>query len=201
MREELKRIREEMERINSNLREVENENIFTVIQPIIRMDNINYDINFEQNNNTSINSIINNNSRIDNFEILNNARLDISLSSLEDEQENNIHENNLRNERENNIFENIFININNLIEYDIRGPIKKEILKQLPKSKIIEVNKLNDENKRCIICLEDFKCNDIIIYLPCFHIFHDYCIIKWLRKNATCPICKSNINKMVKIDI
>ena len=57
----------------------------------------------------------------------------------------------------------------------------------------IKVDKLNEENKKCIICLEDFKDNDNAIFLPCFHVFHNNCIREWLRNKDFCPLCKINI--------
>ena len=54
---------------------------------------------------------------------------------------------------------------------------------------IITNIKDENENNRCIICLEDYKINDIIIYLPCIHFFHKKCIAKWIEKTINCPIC------------
>ena len=73
-----------------------------------------------------------------------------------------------------------------------------DILNKLPVTKIEDINKLNDENKRCIICLEDFKNNDKSIYLPCFHLFHEKCITDWINtKKAFCPLCRTIINNMI----
>uniref|UniRef100_A0A3Q0RHR8 cullin-RING-type E3 NEDD8 transferase n=1 Tax=Amphilophus citrinellus TaxID=61819 RepID=A0A3Q0RHR8_AMPCI len=29
--------------------------------------------------------------------------------------------------------------------------------------------------------------------LPCFHDYHVQCIDRWLKDNATCPICRANL--------
>ena len=72
------------------------------------------------------------------------------------------------------------------------------ILKQLPVNKIEDISKLNDENKRCVICLEDFQNNDKSIYLPCFHLFHEKCITDWINiKKGFCPLCRAIINKII----
>jgi hypothetical protein len=70
----------------------------------------------------------------------------------------------------------------------------KDIINQLPVNTLKDVNKLNEENKRCVICYENFKNNDNIIYLPCFHFFHQNCIINWIKKKPSCPLCKIKIN-------
>ena len=62
-----------------------------------------------------------------------------------------------------------------------------------PTSKIKDINKLDEDKKRCTICLEFFKNNDDSIALPCVHIFHAECIKKWMKKQKICPICKNKI--------
>jgi len=49
------------------------------------------------------------------------------------------------------------------------------------------------EEKGCCICLDDFQDGEDIRRLPCFHIFHQDEIDKWLRDNNSCPICKTPI--------
>lgn len=49
----------------------------------------------------------------------------------------------------------------------------------------------------CSICLEDIHSNtkSNITMLPCFHLFHIGCIIRWLcSASATCPLCRSNVD-------
>ena len=72
-----------------------------------------------------------------------------------------------------------------------------DIINKLPvrQLKSEDVNKLNEENKRCIICFDDFKDNDNLIYLPCFHFYHKKCIINWIQTMPSCPFCKIKINQ------
>ena len=69
----------------------------------------------------------------------------------------------------------------------------KNILKYIPTSKIKIVNK-NNENSRCVICLEDFVIDDEVSTLQCLHLFHQKCIEKWIKKKLWCPICKYEIS-------
>jgi hypothetical protein len=50
------------------------------------------------------------------------------------------------------------------------------------------------ETPMCSICLEEFKEDDEIRTLRCFHIFHKIEIDRWLRGNPTCPNCKTPVN-------
>ncbi|CAA0812879.1 Zinc finger- C3HC4 type (RING finger) family protein [Striga hermonthica] len=52
---------------------------------------------------------------------------------------------------------------------------------------------LNPEDSECCICLYKYVNGAELCTLPCNHHFHHKCITKWLRINATCPLCKFNI--------
>lgn len=48
------------------------------------------------------------------------------------------------------------------------------------------------ESKMCSICLGDLSIGIKAIRLPtpCSHVFHQDCIIQWLNKSNTCPLCR-----------
>ncbi|XP_074566328.1 E3 ubiquitin-protein ligase At4g11680-like [Curcuma longa] len=54
---------------------------------------------------------------------------------------------------------------------------------------------LSAEDAECCICLSPYEDGVELRELPCNHHFHCGCIDKWLRINATCPLCKFNIIK------
>ncbi len=46
----------------------------------------------------------------------------------------------------------------------------------------------------CTICLCEFEEGEVIKRLPiCLHAYHASCIDVWLRKSATCPLCKHSL--------
>ncbi|KAK2977659.1 hypothetical protein RJ640_015656 [Escallonia rubra] len=47
----------------------------------------------------------------------------------------------------------------------------------------------------CSICHEDFVPRDMVNRLPCSHIFHTRCILRWLKRSNTCPLCRSKVYK------
>uniref|UniRef100_A0A1J3IS40 RING-type E3 ubiquitin transferase n=1 Tax=Noccaea caerulescens TaxID=107243 RepID=A0A1J3IS40_NOCCA len=51
------------------------------------------------------------------------------------------------------------------------------------------------DDAECSICLCGYEDGVEIRELPCRHHFHSLCVDKWLRINATCPLCKFNILK------
>ena len=58
----------------------------------------------------------------------------------------------------------------------------------------------NIVNTSCIICLENLiseKHNDLtenqIIILECNHVFHETCLIKWVKDHNNCPLCRIDL--------
>lgn len=52
----------------------------------------------------------------------------------------------------------------------------------LAKFEFKESPELSEENKKCSICLSEFKIGDELTALPCFHRFHDDCSVNWFRE-------------------
>ncbi|KAJ9709234.1 hypothetical protein PVL29_000945 [Vitis rotundifolia] len=46
------------------------------------------------------------------------------------------------------------------------------------------------ESESCMICLEELSGGSEVIVMPCSHIFHGSCIIRWLKQSHVCPICR-----------
>ena len=86
------------------------------------------------------------------------------------------------------------IKVNNYLIGTKHIKIKKEsnsnILNKLIKKYVHKNKKFVFIQNNCSICLEQFLEKDNIIYLPCLHLFHSYCIFKWLERKKYCPICK-----------
>ena len=75
------------------------------------------------------------------------------------------------------------------------------IKNDLPVPFLIDKNQLdkliNSKNDNCLICLEDFIENDQVLYLPCSHLFHSLCVLRWLLNNNKCPICQTDYKNEV----
>jgi hypothetical protein len=50
----------------------------------------------------------------------------------------------------------------------------------------------------CMVCLSEFEVGEEVRVLPCGHVFHAPCIDEWLRRCTDCPICKANVDRMVR---
>ncbi|XP_077211725.1 RING/U-box superfamily protein [Tasmannia lanceolata] len=54
---------------------------------------------------------------------------------------------------------------------------------------------ISAEDAVCCICLAKYADNEELRELPCTHFFHMECVDKWLKINALCPLCKSDIGE------
>jgi hypothetical protein len=42
----------------------------------------------------------------------------------------------------------------------------------------------------CPVCMEEFKEGDTILGMSCGHAYHESCLVPWLNKTDTCPVCR-----------
>ncbi|KAL1532462.1 E3 ubiquitin-protein ligase-like protein [Salvia divinorum] len=56
---------------------------------------------------------------------------------------------------------------------------------------------ISGEDAVCCICLAKYVNNDELKELPCSHFFHKDCVDKWLKINATCPLCKAEVGDTI----
>ncbi len=59
------------------------------------------------------------------------------------------------------------------------------------KKNIIPFEEVN-KNSTCSICLEEFNSEKEIAVLDCKHIYHMECIIVWINKDPSCPLCRNS---------
>ncbi|XP_058219553.1 uncharacterized protein LOC131330074 [Rhododendron vialii] len=44
--------------------------------------------------------------------------------------------------------------------------------------------------EKCAICLDDFEPKQLIFRTPCNHMFHEDCIVPWVKSHGQCPVCR-----------
>ena len=82
---------------------------------------------------------------------------------------------------------------------DITNMIMRESMeevKMVPASEtaIESLKKVNLENgdaiERCSICLTEFDGDEEVSSMPCKHVYHQECLIQWLKTSHVCPLCR-----------
>ncbi|NXI39752.1 RN128 ligase, partial [Galbula dea] len=53
----------------------------------------------------------------------------------------------------------------------------------------------------CVVCIEQYKPNEVVRILTCNHLFHKSCIDPWLLEHRTCPMCKCDILKVLGVEV
>ncbi|XP_077999326.1 E3 ubiquitin-protein ligase RNF181-like [Glandiceps talaboti] len=65
------------------------------------------------------------------------------------------------------------------------------VVKSLPIVKITAEEARS--GKRCPVCLIEYDIYDETKQLPCKHQFHPGCILPWLKKTNSCPVCRHEL--------
>ncbi|XVF36917.1 hypothetical protein REPUB_Repub19eG0100400 [Reevesia pubescens] len=45
-------------------------------------------------------------------------------------------------------------------------------------------------NKQCTICLGELLDGEEVVSMPCGHVYHSGCIVRWLETSNLCPLCR-----------
>ncbi|CAN0892514.1 E3 ubiquitin-protein ligase RING1 [Linum grandiflorum] len=77
------------------------------------------------------------------------------------------------------------------------APAAESAIEAIPRVEIREAHLAgNNDYDSCPVCKEEFKVGGEARELPCKHIYHDECIVPWLRLHNSCPVCRKEIPVM-----
>jgi E3 ubiquitin-protein ligase RNF115/126 len=69
-------------------------------------------------------------------------------------------------------------------------PASKQEVEKLEKTVISEENSTEFKEKDCSVCRENYKIDEKTIKMPCNHVFHEDCLMPWLKQHNSCPVCR-----------
>ena len=77
-------------------------------------------------------------------------------------------------------------------------PASKKAVDTLDKVTVTEDNikclrkdsNIIDNDHSCSVCKDIFEIQQNVLYLPCKHVYHEDCILPWLKERNSCPTCR-----------
>ncbi|CAD7950618.1 unnamed protein product [Amoebophrya sp. A120] len=80
-------------------------------------------------------------------------------------------------------------------------PLPVDVLKLLVQGRVVDLwtprtQVAELEGKPCAVCCDEFTGTDVVINLPCQHVFHQECVLEWFtRGNRECPLCRRDVEE------
>jgi hypothetical protein len=73
--------------------------------------------------------------------------------------------------------------------------MRSDIVRNRPKYVVIRYKNMPNkkEHTSCPICFDDYTDNCFVLETECKHYFHEECLEKWMERNNTCPICRTDL--------
>eukprot|EP00123_Amoebidium_parasiticum_P020169 comp44013_c0_seq1/m.47491 comp44013_c0_seq1/g.47491 ORF comp44013_c0_seq1/g.47491 comp44013_c0_seq1/m.47491 type:complete len:343 (-) comp44013_c0_seq1:422-1450(-) len=68
-------------------------------------------------------------------------------------------------------------------------PAPSHVIENLPDMVVTE-EYLGGDKKECAVCMDAWGAGEVGKKLPCDHLFHNDCIVPWLKAHGTCPVCR-----------
>ncbi|KAA0038718.1 E3 ubiquitin-protein ligase synoviolin B-like [Cucumis melo var. makuwa] len=78
----------------------------------------------------------------------------------------------------------------------VRNGAPASVIERLMDEKYDDGNGREEMGDQCCVCYEDLNCEreeekeEEVTRIPCGHVYHKYCILKWLNINNSCPLCR-----------
>ena len=147
--------------------------------------------NYNMNNQNQMNNNMNNNMDSRNFNMGGSENMTAHNSN------NNLRSSMAYNTKDIKNSINKSVNVDSLSDFDKK---KLDLILEMDEYQYKHITKYDSfKETECAICMGEFLGNDIIkSFYKCNHIFHKKCLLDWLKKNNTCPLCNHDLSKDIK---
>ena len=72
-------------------------------------------------------------------------------------------------------------------------PASRKFIESLRELQITADDLIEENNKECLVCLEEQKVGSLGVKLHCGHLYHRACLVDWLTRHCTCPCCRFEV--------
>lgn len=62
--------------------------------------------------------------------------------------------------------------------------------RSVPELKKVKIESSQSSVQLCAVCLEGLSVGTEATCMPCSHLYHENCILRWLDKSTLCPLCR-----------
>uniref|UniRef100_A0ABM5EP65 E3 ubiquitin-protein ligase RNF181 n=1 Tax=Pogona vitticeps TaxID=103695 RepID=A0ABM5EP65_9SAUR len=76
-------------------------------------------------------------------------------------------------------------------DHRLPPPASRQAVESLPTVQVTPVQA--DKGLKCPVCLLEFEEDETVRKMPCQHLFHAGCILPWLGKTNSCPLCRHEL--------
>lgn len=71
-------------------------------------------------------------------------------------------------------------------------PASSAVIRNLPKVHV-KPQPNDPAGQICPVCTDEFELAEVVVELPCGHHFHNTCVVAWLNRHCTCPVCRREL--------
>ena len=72
-------------------------------------------------------------------------------------------------------------------------PASLSFLNAMRETQVTGDDLIEENNKECLVCLDENRLGGMAVKMPCGHLYHKECISEWLRKQGSCPVCRYEV--------
>lgn len=74
-----------------------------------------------------------------------------------------------------------------------KPPASEEAIQQLNTKIMTKEDEAKMADQQCAVCQDKFLESEEVTCLPCDHTYHKNCVVPWLTRHCTCPVCRSEV--------
>jgi len=77
-----------------------------------------------------------------------------------------------------------------------KPPATEKAINQLHTRTLTKEDENQLADQQCAICQDKFLAKEEVTCLPCDHTYHKDCVVPWLSRHCTCPVCRSEVKEL-----
>ncbi|PWI64157.1 hypothetical protein PCL_12095 [Purpureocillium lilacinum] len=97
------------------------------------------------------------------------------------------------------VFSRIILWVDSSPAYSASSPASESALSSLDRQTVDQKTLETEGQAHCTVCLDDLKVGATGAILSCKHMFHEECIVRWLKEHNTCPICRRSVESRTRV--